>query len=90
MAAFFLGASRRRVPFTWCIADPQVKKLKELRRKYTQEAAAVKTGISISTAKPIEDSENEPSQSPAIGEPAATRSARSGRQRSRHCKERSH
>lgn len=46
------------------ITDLQVKKYKELRRKYTQEAAAAKTGMSISSAKRIEGSENLPSQRP--------------------------
>ncbi len=46
------------------ITDLQVTKYKELRGKRTQEAAAAKTGISVSTARRIELSTTLPSQRP--------------------------
>jgi transposase InsO family protein len=47
------------------ITDLQVNKYKELRRKHSQEAAAAKTGISVSSARRIEGSVTLPSQRPA-------------------------
>ena len=46
------------------ITDLQVTKYKELRGKHTQEAAAAKTGISVSTARRIESRVTLPSQRP--------------------------
>ncbi|OGA26943.1 MAG: integrase [Betaproteobacteria bacterium RIFCSPLOWO2_12_61_14] len=46
------------------ITDLQMNKYKELRRKRTQEAAAAKTGISVSSARRIESSVVLPSQRP--------------------------
>src|SRR5205823_5774843 len=46
------------------ISDLQVNKYKDLRRKHTQEAAAAKTGISVSSARRIEHSATLPSQRP--------------------------
>ena len=46
------------------ITDLQVTKYKELRGKHTQEAAAVKTGISVASARRIESSVLLPSQRP--------------------------
>jgi len=47
------------------ITDLQMTKYKELRGKHTQEAAAAKTGISVSSAQRIESSVTLPSQRPA-------------------------
>jgi len=44
------------------ITDLQVTKYKELRGKHTQEAAAAKTGISVSSARRVELSTTLPSQ----------------------------
>ena len=44
------------------ITDLQVIKYKELRGKHSQEAAAAKTGISVSSARRIEASALLPSQ----------------------------
>ena len=46
------------------ITDLQMNKYKELRGKRTQEAAAAKTGISVSSARRIESSMTLPSQRP--------------------------
>lgn len=46
------------------ISDLQVNKYKELRGKHTQEAAAAKTGISVSSARRIESGVALPSQRP--------------------------
>jgi len=46
------------------ITDLQVNKYKQLRGKHTQEAAAAKTGISVSSARRIESSVALPSQRP--------------------------
>ncbi|HZH07910.1 MAG TPA: IS21 family transposase [Lautropia sp.] len=46
------------------ITDLQVIKYKELRRRHSQEAAAAKTGISVSTARRLESREALPSQRP--------------------------
>jgi transposase InsO family protein len=46
------------------ITDLQVTKYKELRGKHTQEVAAAKTGISVSSARRIESSVALPSQRP--------------------------
>ena len=46
------------------ITDLQMTKYKELRGKHTQEAAAAKTGISVSSAQRIESSVMLPSQRP--------------------------
>lgn len=46
------------------ITDLQMNKYKELRGKRTQEAAAAKTGISVSSARRIESSVRLPSQRP--------------------------
>src|SRR4030095_4041162 len=46
------------------ITDLQVTKYKELRGKHTQEAAASKTGISVSSARRIESTVALPSQRP--------------------------
>lgn len=46
------------------ITDLQVTKYKELRGKHSQEAAAVKTGISVASARRIESSVLLPSQRP--------------------------
>ena len=46
------------------ITDLRMNKYKELRRKRTQEAAAAKTGISVSSARRIESSVVLPSQRP--------------------------
>ena len=46
------------------ITDLQVTKYKELRGRRTQEAAAAKTGISVSSARRIESSMTLPSQRP--------------------------
>lgn len=46
------------------ITDLQVSKYKELRGKHSQEAAAAKTGISVSSARRIESSVALPSQRP--------------------------
>ena len=46
------------------ITDLQMNKYKELRGKRTQEAAAAKAGISVSSARRIESSVTLPSQRP--------------------------
>ena len=46
------------------ITDLQVSKYKQLRGKHSQEAAAAKTGISVSSARRIESSVELPSQRP--------------------------
>ena len=46
------------------ITDKQVNRYKELRRKLTQEVAAAKVGISLRTARRIEQSAALPSQRP--------------------------
>ena len=46
------------------ITDLQMTKYKELRRKHTQETAAAKTGISLSSARRVEASALLPSQRP--------------------------
>lgn len=46
------------------ITDLQMTKYKDLRRKHTQETAAAKTGISLSSARRVEASELLPSQRP--------------------------
>ncbi|MCG3190491.1 MAG: hypothetical protein LKCHEGNO_03224 [Burkholderiaceae bacterium] len=46
------------------ITDLQVNKYKDLRREHTQEAAAAKSGISVSSARRIEGSATLPSQRP--------------------------
>jgi len=46
------------------ITDLQMTKYKELRRKHTQETAAAKTGISLSSARRVESSVLLPSQRP--------------------------
>ncbi len=47
------------------ITDHQVKRYKELRRTLTQEAAAAKVGVSIRTARRMEQASSLPSQRPA-------------------------
>lgn len=47
------------------ISDLQVTKYKGLRGKHTQEAAAAKTGLSVSSARRIESRASLPSQRPA-------------------------
>ena len=44
------------------ITDLQVSKYKELRGKFSQEAAAAKTGISVASARRLESSVGLPSQ----------------------------
>ena len=60
------------------ITDLQMTKYKELRGKHTQEAAAAKTGISVSSARRVEASALLPSQRPPRSLADARRPAEGG------------
>jgi hypothetical protein len=49
------------------ITDLQVSKYKELRGKFSQEAAAAKTGISVASARRLESSIGLPFRETSVG-----------------------